>query len=370
MLYANRGLFLLTFLLLASCTPFTSENPSEDISSIDSIEQSQETSAEISNSEISVPVEENENPYYAIDTNLEREEFYSSNYARATSFIDAKYRTAAGLISGDITDSGSSEYPLRHEPLIANSDLSTYKVSDGIYTYDDEGNYQSYQINTLNNETKTIYYGGAYVTLEDVAAYLFAFAEVPANNQYGKYDQYDSIAKWWIYGRVNNSYFSANTDKYQYEPDIPNTDFDGNYVGEGYYRYYEMDFGYTELGWTLGNWTYERAYNNGQSIDRGPVRFVFTATDTDGNAGAKYIPVEDRHVFLTTNHYNDFTEYLNFTGGWGMTFGWMSAGNEYCASMSGNQYGLGYYEFDNPVAKTSYSEVNLISLNDLIKMTN
>jgi hypothetical protein len=31
-------------------------------------------------------------------------------------------------------------------------------------------------------------------------------------------------------------------------------------------------------------------------------------------------------VFYTHNHYNDFTEYLNYYGGWGETFGNITGG--------------------------------------------
>ena len=374
MSYINKSFVLLSFVLLGSCSPFVSNQSEssslvdESLSSNNDSEASDSLSVDISNSEISVPVSAEHNPYATINTNAEREDFYMADFTRANSFLDAQYRTAAGLISGDIIDSPNvAEYPIRHEPDRTYEAFSAYKVRDGVYTYDESGNFQSYTINSLIGETKTIYYNGGYVTLEDVAAYLFAFAEVPPNNKYDKNAASESIAKWWVYGRVNNSYFSADTDKYKYEPDVPQTDFDGQYSGDGYYRYYEMDFGYTQLNWELGYWTYDNVYNDGYGIDRGPVRFVFTAQDTNGNAGAKYIPIEDRHVFLTTNHYNDFTEYLNFAGGWGITFGWMSAGNEYCSDMSsdGSRYGKGYYEFVNPVPKTSYPATSLIDLQDL-----
>lgn len=302
-------------------------------------------------------------PYAGIDTNSERQAFYLDDYVRARSYEDAQYRTSHGLISGDIKDSNSDVFDIVHNPSTRYEALKGYKLHQGTYTYDNEGNFRSYTINTISGTPKTIYYGGGYVTLEDVAAYLFAFCEVPENNKYDKSrGQSASISKWWKYGRVNNSYFSANTDQYKYEPDVPRTDFDGQYEGEGIYRYYEMDFGYTELGWKLGYSTYNTPYNTGSKITRGAVRFVFTATDTDYNLGAKYIPIEHRHVFLTNNHYNDFIEYLNYENGWGQPFGWMSAGNEYCSGMSSSNYGKGYYDFDNPIPPTLYPVPSIVSL--------
>lgn len=305
-------------------------------------------------------------PYAGIDTHSEREAFYIDDYVRAQSYEDAQYRTAHGLISGDIKDSNSDEFDIVHNPSTRYDNLQGYKLHEGTYTYDQEGNFKSYTINTISGTPKTIYYGGGYVTLEDVAAYLFAFCEVPENSKYDKSrGQSASISKWWKYGRVNNSYFSANTEQYKYEPDVPRTDFDGRYEEEGYYRYYEMDFGYTQTGWELGYSTYTTPYNTGSKITRGAIRFVFTATDVYYNAGAKYIPIEHRHVFLTTNHYNDFIEYLNYENGWGQPFGWMSAGNEYCAGMSGSSYGKGYYEFDNPNPPTTYPSPSIVSLSTL-----
>ena len=199
-----------------------------------------------------------------------------------------------------------------------------------------------------------------------MAAYLFAFCEAPINHDYDKSSgQSEAISDWWLFGRVNNSYFNGDTNYYKYEPDAPNADQGGRYYGEGYYRYHEMDFGYSETNWSLGNTTYYNPYNNGTKITRGAIRFVFTASTTDYEYGAKFIPIEDRHVFLTINHYNDFIEYLNYESGWGTPYGWMSAGNAYCGGLNRNNYGLSYYEFVNPQPKTTYPNPQLVSLSTL-----
>lgn len=131
-----------------------------------------------------------------------------------------------------------------------------------------------------------------------------------------------------------------------------------------------MDFGFTQTPWGYGVESYE-PYNNGDSITRGTVRFVYTARrQLDDKLGAKYIPVEHRHVFLTFNHYNDFIEYLNYENGWGIPFGWMTAGNDYVAGMSSSKYGPGYYDFIDPYPQTSYPIPTIKSLTGLQTLIN
>lgn len=58
-------------------------------------------------------------------------------------------------------------------------------------------------------------------------------------------------------------------------------------------------------------------------------------------------------------------EYLNYEGGWGIPFGWMSAGNDYVAGMNGSAYGPGYYDFVNPYPQTLYPEPQIKTLAQL-----
>ena len=134
-------------------------------------------------------------------------------------------------------------------------------------------------------------------------------------------------------------------------------------------KYHELDFGYTKTPWGYGDLSHE-PYNNGESINRGTVRFVYSASTYEGERGAKYIPVEHRHVFLTFNHYNDFVEYLNYEGGWGAPFGWMTAGHEYVAGMKSSVYGPGYYEFDDPYPPSKYPVPEVLTLNELQNILN
>ncbi|MBQ8414350.1 MAG: hypothetical protein IJX58_03790, partial [Clostridia bacterium] len=50
---------------------------------------------------------------------------------------------------------------------------------------------------------------------------------------------------------------------------------------------------------------------------------VYSCKDRNGN---KIIDLDERYVFYTYNHYNDFQEYLNYEGGWGEMFGNITGG--------------------------------------------
>ena len=55
----------------------------------------------------------------------------------------------------------------------------------------------------------------------------------------------------------------------------------------------------------------------------GAARIVYSSYYADTR-----MPVdpEDRYVFYTYNHYNDFQEYLNYENGWGTMFGNITGG--------------------------------------------
>lgn len=310
------------------------------------------------------------NPYVNIVSDLDKLDFYSNDYQRASSYIDAMYRTEMKLVSGDIRDThDDANYPLNHLPNRDLRQLHSYRINEGVYEFNEDGSFQSYTINTLHGKTKKIYYGAAYVSLDDIAAYLFAFGRGPANYIANKKQQSLAIREWGEYGRVNDAYYSSDVTEYKYEPMLPHTD-NGGIRGENMYNYHELDFGYTMVPSGYGNVLASRPYNNGSSINRGSVRFVYTAETYEGQWGSEYIPVEHRHVFLTYNHYNDFVEYLNYEGGWGANFGWMSAGNEYCGGKSKNQYGLGYNEFIDPFEPSLYPEPTIKSLSETKSILN
>jgi hypothetical protein len=121
-------------------------------------------------------------------------------------------------------------------------------------------------------------------------------------------------------------------------------------------RYNETDFG-TTGGYinsnSLGTYYNQTAYNTGSNIKRGAARFVYMSDTRVKN-------IDDRHVFYTYNHYNDFEEYLNYHNGWGVRFGNESAGNEYCGGRE-DFYNL------NCVSPTEYPLVLFKKYNEIMK---
>ena len=266
-------------------------------------------------------------PYLNVSFN----DFYN-NYSPATSVEDAYYRSKHYYISGDITEQG--HIPPQSEYTI---DGSYVRCTTALYILSTKGEYLGYVPNSINSEQPyIIYYGAGYQSINDVAAYLLAFGEVPANNKYDKNQGKSSaIDQWGIYGRVNNSSFSGDTSKYPYEPKLP---------GIGTLKYIETDFGtkggYVTSNSITGTYYNQGIYNNGKSITRGAARFVFVTKASTNR-------IDDRYVFYTYNHYNDFQEYLNYNDGFGLRFGNQSAGNEYCGSTkdytASNKYPITLY---------------------------
>ncbi len=251
---------------------------------------------------------ESENNY----DDITKEEFYA-NYTRATDPFDAKTRTRHHLMSGDISTQDQEptieeERPIRNGEFIKHSPNS-YAVAALFHTVVDSEGYAAFDV----------YKDGAYVTLEEVAAYIFAFGDVPPNyyeDRYNYPEPYES--PWGEYLRLNNSPFSGDTSDYPYEPELPRISGNG-----GDLVYYEVDIGTTG---TDCDPNYEtREYNDGNSIVRGAARIVYSARYTNGKP---ITDPDDRYVFYTYNHYNDFQEYLNYENGWGEMFGNVSAGNE------------------------------------------
>lgn len=238
------------------------------------------------------------------------EEFYS-NYYPATSYEDAQYRSKHGFLSGSLEVPGQDFTRADYQP----TDGDRY-IHNAQSHYTDNGN--AYIVtDAYGNEVMRIYKGGAYITLEEVAAYMYAFGgdeALPANHT-SKKNAKPASSIWGQYLRLNHSWYSNNTNKYPYEPELP-----GNDLG---FRYFEMDIGTTG---TVTPGYKARPYNNGSSITRGAARLVYTKKDLNGNGTYE---AGEIFVFYTHNHYNDFTEYLNYYGGWGETFGNITGGGEY-----------------------------------------
>ena len=245
-----------------------------------------------------------EDPY----VNVDKAEFYS-NYTPAQSYWDSYYRSKHYLMSGSIEDQDQeptiSDYQPKEDGLFVRNTSALYSSDGNIY----------YVIDANGNIVNKIYKGGAYVTLEEVAAYVFAFGDVPANYVASKSTKpYNS--NWGEYLRLNHSYFSGNTSRYPYEPELPRISGEG-----GDLDYYEIDIGTTG---TDCDPSYTAAiYNNGSKITRGAARIVYTRYDKNGD---EIIDLDEKYLFYTYNHYNDFQEYLNYEGGWGEMFGNITGG--------------------------------------------
>lgn len=246
-------------------------------------------------------------------------EFYS-NYKEATSYEDAMYRTEHGFLSGSIDNLNS--IPLSNTVY---SDGIHVKFNNHSYGYNEDNEIISYNINTIDGTYKTIYYNAAYIALEEVAAYIYAFGEVPPNSNYTSKSsgKQQSIAEWGEYGRVNIGDYSNDVNRYPNEPELPKYDSKNKA-----YQYIETDIGL-------------KSYNNGSKITRGTLRIVFTGEYKDGS---KVEDVNERYVFYTYNHYEDFQEYLNYYGGWSDRFG---------------------YETGNSISPTPYEKALIVDKNTL-----
>ena len=256
---------------------------------------------------ITVPTEDDpitSDPY----VNVDEDEFYE-NYTPAISYNDAKYRTQHNLMSGSIGEQDQEPALSPNQPKV-----DGLLIRNDAYLFSEDGN-TYFVIDAYGKIVLEIYKGGAYIMLEEVAAYVFAFGEPPANHSYDKKTKPTS-SPWGEYLRVNNTQFSGSTTKYPYEPALPRISGCG-----GDLTYYEMDIG------TTGNDCDPKytptIYNNGYKITRGAARIVYSCFDKNGN---KIIDLDERYVFYTYNHYNDFQEYLNYYGGWGEIFGNITGG--------------------------------------------
>jgi len=258
-------------------------------------------------------------------------EFYA-NYTPATSNEDAYFRTLHGFMSGELTVPDQAPTLAKMQPMdgkrfIRNSEMR----------FADDGK-EYIVVDCYGNKAFSVYRDGAYITLEEVAAFVYAFGTYPANYTVSKNTSpRDSV--WGEYLRVNHTAFSGNTSKYPYEPELPNISGCG-----GTLNYYEMDIG--TMGTDCDPSYPIEIYNDGYSITRGAARIVYGKTDLNRNG---VYEIGEHHVFYTYNHYNDFQEYLNYQGGWGETFGNITGGGSISSK----------YDY-NP---TDYVEVTLAAFN-------
>ncbi len=252
---------------------------------------------------------------------MTKAEFYA-NYKPATSLADARYRSQHGFLSGSLEVPGQYAQDAPYRPM----ENGKYVRNIGNHYADNGDTY--IVVDSRGNEVMRIYKGGAYITLEEVAAYMYAFGgstnNIPANYTSSKKTKPTS-SMWGEYLRVNHSHFIGNTDRYPYEPELPNISGCG-----GDLQYWELDIGTT--GTSTPGYR-PKLYNNGTSIERGAARLVYARQDLNRNGSYEQNEV---YVFYTHNHYNDFREYLNYYGGWGEMFGNVTGGGEYSSNTNCN----------------------------------
>ncbi len=236
----------------------------------------------------------------------------------ADSYAEAAERSEEGKLSGSLTVPDQAPTISAYRPM---SDGKFIRNNEPYFA--DENTYVV--VDALGREIFRVYRGGGYITLEEVAAYLFAFGDVPANYSSSKRTRpADSI--WGINLRLNHTKFSGSTSKYPYEPELPRISGCG-----GDLTYYEIDIGTTG---TDCDPTYSAdPYNDGRVITRGAARIVYTRYDANKN---EIIDPNEKFLFYTYNHYNDFREYLNYFGGWGTMFGNVTGGGELSSKQNYN----------------------------------
>lgn len=306
--------WLIAFIILLSITFIGC-----GISNPDNLEDANNSGIETENgSEVSTEVQiPASDPYVGMTA----EEFYA-DYKPATCREDALYRSQHGFLSGSLAVPGQyaveAEYrPMEDGKFVRNT--SNYYLDDG-NTY--------VVVDAYGKTVMKIYKGGGYITLEEVAAYMYAFGgskeNLPANYTSKKATKVGTSI-WGEYLRSNHSYFSGNTSKYPYEPVLPNISGCG-----GDLQYWELDIGTTGTKTPGYN---SKEYNDGTSITRGAARLVYARQDLNGNGTYEQNEV---YVFYTHNHYNDFREYLNYYGGWGEIFGNVTGGGEYSSKTNYN----------------------------------
>lgn len=277
-----------------------------------------------------------EDPYVGVS----KEDFYA-NYTIASNYMDAYYRSLHGFMSGSLEVPEQYAQDAEYRPM----EGSQYLRNTGCF-YSDDGN-TYHVVDGYGNVVMRIYKAGAYITLEEVAAYMYAFGgdeQLPANyTSKRRGDPNTDI--WGEYLRLNHSYFTGNTSKYPYEPMLPDISGCG-----GELKYYEMDIGTTG---TVTPSATSSEYNNGVRITRGAARLVYVRQDKNGNG---IYENDEVYVFYTHNHYNDFREYLNYYGGWGEMFGNVSGGGVFDSTTQCNPspyVPTGYADFSQFLANAA-----------------
>jgi hypothetical protein len=132
------------------------------------------TIGSITSNELTITVTEASGDPYLTTT---ASEFYAS-YTPATSYMDSYYRGIHNFMSGSITVPDQAPTISSFQPKDTANDNAFYKNTKNGYSTDKN----SFSVCDYNGHiVTTVYKGGAYITLEEVTAYVWAFNDVPAN---------------------------------------------------------------------------------------------------------------------------------------------------------------------------------------------
>ena len=287
-----------------SSSSFSSSSSSSSSSSKKESGYKEVDKMQVVETKISININDNNDPYKSVN----KDDFYK-NYKPASSYEDAYFRTKHKLLSGEYIQEDGSLPSNKNNPK--NKDGDFYKIANAHYEVSSTGEKLSYNINVLDGEDYKIYSCGIYVSLNDVAAYLFAFNDIPCNYLEDKDAKTEAVREYGEFGRLNFSKYSGpSSSSYQYEPYL-----EGQKEKTLYYK--EVDFGATSGS--------NKYYSNGKINNRGPYRLL-VATSTNKSYSTS-TTIYNRYVYYTYNHYNDFAEYLNYYNGFGKVFGNVTAGN-------------------------------------------
>ena len=136
---------------------------------------------------------DNVDPY----ENVSASEFYAS-YTVAKNNKDAYYRSQHGFLSGELTvpdqaPTLSANRPKNGEKYIRNSEM-LFSADGNTYTV----------VDAFGNPAFNVYRDGAYITLEEVAAYVYAFGTYPKNHSPNKKIFPFVIPSWLVSRQICN----------------------------------------------------------------------------------------------------------------------------------------------------------------------
>lgn len=210
-----------------------------------------------------------------------------SSTATSSTATSSSVTTSSAAVSSTITSSSSSTYYRVAPNVSSGTSASVYSVSSN------GGTYQGTLVSTLTK-------GNYYTTYEDVAAYWQAFGEMPGNYMCADGDDSSGYSTtkakaYTAYGASARLWFTYHrTTGYMTQVPVYNTYGDGTNAA----TYYEIDI---STSWS--------SYNS----NRGAERLMAMPY---GLTQYGVVPV----IFHTTDHYATFTEYLNYSSGWGPSF--------------------------------------------------